>query len=143
MDYKELLNQQQKEAEDFSDGKIFFVFGSSKEEVTQKLFKDYGVTPDKVTGIGAGGYVLTEFLPDLTKMLLNQADERKQYTLQNIYEVVQYYCWDYELYISLSYTLKSLCTDLMDLTEDEIQANKDEITRAYKNYCKEFEKLNL
>lgn len=143
MNYQELCNRQQKEAEDFSNGKIFFVFGSSKEEVTQKLLNDYGVTPDKVTGIGAGGYVLTEFLPDLEKLLLKHSDERKQYALQNIYEVVQYYCWDYELYISLSYTLKSLCTDLMDLTEDEIQANKDEITRAYKDYCTEFEKLNI
>jgi len=31
----------------------------------------------------------------------------------------------------------------MDLTEEEIQANKEEINRAYRDYCKEFEKLNL
>lgn len=143
MDYQELCNNHQKEAEEFSDGKIFFVLGTTEEEVTQKLYSKYGVTPDKVTGIGAGGYVLTEFLPDLNKLLLKQANEKKEYTLQHIYEVVQYYCWDYELYISLSYNLKTLCTDLMDLTDDEITANKDEINRAYKDYCKEFEKLNI
>ena len=143
MGYKELLDKQQKEAEDFSEGKIFFVFGSSKEEVTDKLYTEYGVRPSDIIGLGAGGYVLKEFYPDLNKLLLKHAEERKEYTLKNIYEVVQYYAWDYELYISLSYSLKTLCTDLMDLTEEEVQENKEEIQRAYFDYCKEFEKLNL
>ena len=143
MNYQELCNQHQKEAEEYTDGKLFFAFGSTKEEVTQKLYNDYGVTPEKVTGIGAGGYVLTEFLPDLNKFLLKQADEKKEYTLANIYEVVLYELWNYEIYISLDYDLYGLCSEILDLTDDEIQANKDEINRAWRDYKREFEKLNI
>lgn len=142
MDYKELLEKQQDEASTFSKGKIYWVFGSTETEVIDKL-EEKGVKPEQVTSIGAGGFILTEYLPDLKKLLDKQAKERREYSLKHIYEVVQYYCWDYELYISLSYDLKSLCLELVDLTEEEIQANKEEITRAYKDYCKEFEKLNL
>ena len=142
MDYKELLEKQQDEASTFSKGKIYWVFGSTETEVIDKL-EEKGVKPEQVTSIGAGGFILTEYLPDLKKLLDKQAKERREYALKHIYEVVQYYCWDYELYISLSYDLKSLCLELVDLTEEEIQANKEEITRAYKDYCKEFEKLNI
>lgn len=143
MDYQKLCNNHQKEAKEFSDGKIFFVFGTTEEEVTQKLYSDYGVTPDKVTGIGSGGYVLTEFLPDLTKLLIKQADEKKEYTLQNIYEVVLYELWNYEIYINLDYDLNGLCTEILDLTDDEITANKDEINRAWTDYKRDFEKLKI
>ena len=142
MDYNELMEKQQKEASTFSEGKIYFVFGGTETEVIRKL-AEKGVKPEEVTSLGAGGFIKTEYLPEFKELLKRQAKERKEYTLNNIYEVVQYYSWDYELYISLSYNLKSLCTDLMDLTEEEIEANKDEINRAYKDYCKEFEKLNI
>lgn len=143
MDYRELLEKQQKEAEDFTKGKLFFAFGTTQEEVTQKLKKEYGVTPSQIVGIGGGGYVLKEFYPELTKFLLKQAEVKKEYTLNNIYEVVLYTCWDYELYISLSYDLDSMLTEILDLTPEEIQANKKEINKAWRDYKREFEKLNI
>lgn len=142
MDYRELLENQQKEASTFSKDKIYFVFGSTETEVINKL-EEKGVKPEEVTSLGAGGFIKTEYLPEFKELLKKQAKERKEYTLKNIYEVVLYYAWDYELYISLSYSLQTLCTDLMDLTDEEIQANKKEIKRAYNDYCKEFEELNI
>lgn len=142
MDYRELLENQQTEASTFSKDKIYFVFGSTETEVIRKL-EEKGVKPEEVTSLGAGGFIKTEYLPEFKELLKKQAKERKEYTLNNIYEVVLYYAWDYELYISLSYSLQTLCTDLMDLTDEEIQANKKEIKRAYNDYCKEFEELNI
>lgn len=43
----------------------------------------------------------------------------------------------------MSYDLDSVLTDLMGLTSEEIQANTKEINRAWRDYKKEFEKLNI
>ena len=142
MDYKELLEKQCKEMDTFSKDKIYFIFVSTETELIREL-KLRGLTPQDVVSIGGGGYIKKEYVQEFKDLVLRQAKEKKEYSLSNIYEVVLYYCWDYELYISLSYDLKSLCLELVELTEEEIQANKEEITRAYKDYCKEFEKLNL
>lgn len=142
MNYNELLETHQEEASLFSKDKIYFIFASNETEFINKL-SEYGLNPDDVLSIGAGGYIKKEYIKEFNDLLVKQAEEKKKYTLNHIYEVVLYYCWDYELYISLSYNLKTLCSDIMDLTPEEIKANKGEINRAYKDYCIEFEKLNL
>lgn len=142
MDYKELLEKQCKEMDTFSKDKIYFIFVSTETELIREL-KLRGLTPQDVISIGAGGYIKKEYVQEFKDLVLRQAKEKKEYTLSNIYEVVLYYCWDYELYISISYDLDTMLTDIMDLTPEEIQANKEDINRAWRDYKKEFEELNI
>lgn len=140
--YNDLIKKHEDEANEFSKDKIYFVFGSTETEIIRKL-NQKGVKPEEVTSLGAGGFIKTEYLPEFKELLLRHDNEKHQYTLNNIYEVVQYYCWDYELYISISYDLDSLLTEVVGLTPEEIQENNKEITRAYRDYKREFEKLNI
>lgn len=142
MDYKELLEKQCKEMDTFSKDKIYFIFVSTETELIREL-KLRGLTPQDVVSIGGGGYIKKEYVQDFKDLILKQAKEKKEYSLSNIYEVVLYYCWDYELYISISYDLDTMLTDVMDLTPEEIQANKEDINRAWRDYKKEFEELNI
>lgn len=142
MSYEDLLKRHEEEASTFSEGKIYFILASTESELLRELSKR-GLNPQDVRSIGGGGYIKKEYVKDFKDLLLRQAKEKKEYTLSNIYEVVLYYCWDYELYISISYDLDTMLTDLLDLTPEEIQDNKEEIDRAWRDYKTEFEKLNI
>ena len=142
MSYEDLLKRHEEEASTFSEGKIYFILVSTESELLGELSKR-GLKPQDVRSIGGGGYIKKEYVKDFKDLLLRQAKEKKEYTLSNIYEVVLYYCWDYELYISISYDLDTMLTDLLDLTPEEIQDNKEEIDRAWRDYKTEFEKLNI
>ena len=142
MDYKELRERHTEELNTFSKDKIYFIFVSTESELIRELNKR-GLAPEDVRSIGGGGYIKKEYVKDFSDILTRHAKEKKEYTLNNIYEVVLYYCWDYELYISLSYDLDTMLTDLLELTPEEIQANQEEINRAWRDYKKEFERLNI
>ena len=142
MDYKELRERHTEELNTFSKDKIYFIFVSTESELIRELNKR-GLAPEDVRSIGGGGYIKKEYVKDFSDILTRHAKEKKEYTLNNIYEVVLYYCWDYELYISISYDLDTMLTDLLELTPEEIQANQEEINRAWRDYKKEFERLNI
>lgn len=142
MDYGELLKRHEEEASTFSEGKIYFIFVSTEAELIEELNKR-GLTPKDVRSIGGGGYIKKEYVKEFNDLLIRHEKEKKEYTLNNIYEVVLYYCWDYELYISISYDLDTMLTDLLGLTPEEIKANQKEINRAWRDYKREFEKLNI
>lgn len=142
MDYKELTDRHTKELNEFSKDKIYFIFVSTETELIRELNKR-GLSPEDVRSIGAGGFIKKEYVKQFNDILVRQSKEKKDYTLANIYEVVLYYCWDYELYISISYDLDTMLTDLLGLTPEEIKANSKEINRAWRDYKREFEKLNL
>lgn len=142
MDYKELRERHTEELNEFSKDKIYFIFVGTETELIREL-NERGLTPQDVRSIGGGGYIKKEYVKQFNDILVRHAKEKKEYTLNNIYEVVQYYCWDYELYISMSYDLDSMLTDLLELTPEEIRANDKEITRAWNDYKKEFERLNI
>ena len=143
MDFKELRKRHETEASNFSKGKIYWVFGSTEKEIIDKLKNEYGLEQNQVISIGAGGYIRKEYLNDFDTLIDRQFKEKREYTLANIYEVVQYYCWDYEMYISISYDLDTLLTEVVGLTPEEINENQDEINRAWRDYKKEFEEINL
>ena len=142
MNFEDLRKQHETELDTFSKNKIYYIFGS-ETEVINKLKTDYGLEPNQVTSIGFGGYIKREYYEDFNTLLDKHLKEKREYTLANIYEVVQYYCWDYEMYISLSYDLDGLLTNVIGLTPEEIQANQKEINKAWNDYKREFEKLNL
>lgn len=129
MDFQELKKQHETEASNFSKGKIYYVFGSTETEIINKL-KEYDLEPNQVISIGAGGYIRKEYYNDFNTLIERQFKEKREYTLANIYEVVQYYCWDYEMYISISYELDTLLIEVVGLTPEEIKKNQDEIQRA-------------
>jgi len=141
MTYKELLDKHSKEANEFSKDKIYFIFGS-EETVNQKI-NELGHTPKDFIYIGGGGYLLKEYETEFNKLTDKQAKEKKEYLLANVYEVVNYYYWDYEVYISINYDYNNILTELLGMTPEEIEANKDEINRAREDYIKEFEELNI
>ena len=92
--------------------------------------------------IGAGGYILKEYTSEFYEIINRHFDEKKEYTLNNIYEVVKYYLWDFEMEISISMTLKELLEDFLDLSQEQIKQNATEINRAIDDYKKEFYECN-
>ena len=141
MNYKEFKEEQEKKANEFTDGKIYFAFGTSEEEVKTKLEKQ-GVSVENVVGVGGGGYILKECYDDVLKFFVKQRKELKEFTLNNLNEVLVYEFANYELEISLSYSYKTFLTDMLGFTESEIEANKEEIDKAIADYKEEFYKYN-
>ena len=121
--------------------KIFWIFASSETEFLNKL-DELNLKPDDLRAIGAGGYILKEYTSEFYEIINRHFDEKKEYTLNNIYEVVKYYLWDFEMEISISMTLKELLEDFLDLSQEQIKQNATEINRAIDDYKKEFYECN-
>ena len=141
MNYKEFKKQQEEKANEFTNGKIYFAFGTSKEEVKTKLEKQ-GVSVENVVGIGAGGYILKKCYDDVVNFFDKQSKELKEFTLNNLYEVLVYEFANYELEISLTHSYKTFLTNVLGFTEVEIEENKDEINKAIADYKEDFYKYN-
>ena len=141
MNYKEFKGEQEKKANEFTEGKLFFAFGTSEEEVKTKL-EEQGVSVENVVGIGAGGYILKECYDDVLTFFDKQSKELKEFTLNNLNEVLVYEFANYELEISLSYSYKTFLTNVLGFTEEEIEANRPEIDKAIADYKEDFYKYN-
>lgn len=141
MTYKELLEKHREESNSFSDGKIFFAFGTSEDEV-KSILEEQGVKVEDIVGIGAGGYIKKEYYNDLLKLMDKQAKELKEYTLNNLNEVLIYEFANYELEISFDYSYESFLIEVLGFSEDEIESNKDEINKAITDYRKQFYEHN-
>lgn len=141
MNYKELKKKHEEEASEFSKDKIYFVFGSSKEEVIEKL-AEKGVKPEEVYSMGAGGYIKKEYAEAFDSLVEKQAKEKKEYALANVYEVVYHELANYEAEISLSYSYNDILTIIIGFTPEEIEDNKEEINKAMKDYREDFYKYN-
>ena len=72
----------------------------------------------------------------------NQAKELKQYTLNNLHDVLTYEFANYELEISLTYSYNSFLKQVIGLTPAEIEENKEEIQKAIAEYREDFYKHN-
>lgn len=142
MNYREFKKKQEEEANDFTDGKMFFAFGTTEEEVKAKLKNDYGVDASEVVGIWAGTYILKSEYDNIMKFFDKQGKESKEFTLNNLHDVLTYEFANHELEISLSYSYKSFLLEWVGLTEDEIEENKEEINRAIRDYREDFYKHN-
>lgn len=140
MDYKELLDKHSKELNEFSKDKIYFFFGTEND--VQNKLNELDLSIDDLVNIGLGGYIRKEFKADYDTIIERHSAEKKAYALNNVYEVVKYYCWDYEIEISLSYTYDDVLYILCDFTADEVKQNLKEIRKAFKDYRKEFYELN-
>lgn len=141
MNYLEFKKQQEEKANEFTEGKLFFTFGTTEEKVKTKL-EEQGVSVENVVGIGVGGYILKECYDDVLKFFDKQAKDFKEFSLANLYDVLTYEMANHELEISLSYSYRSFLTDWLGLTEEEIEANKEEIDKAIADYRKEFYEHN-
>ena len=142
MNYKEFKEEQEKKANEFTEGKLFFAFGTTEEEVKRKLKEDYNVESSEVVGIGAGTYIKKENYKEVMQFFDQQAKEFKEFSLANLYDVLTYEMANHELEISLSYSYRSFLTDWLGLTEEEIEDNKEEIEKAIKDYRIDFYKHN-
>ena len=141
LNYLEFKKQQEEKANEFTEGKLFFAFGTTEEEVKTKL-KEQGVSVENVVGVGAGGYILKECYDDVLTFFDKQSKELKEYTLNNLNEVLVCEFANYELEISLSYSYKTFLTNVLGFTEAEIEENKDEINKAIADYKEDFYKYN-
>lgn len=141
MNYRELKKKHEEEASAFSKDKIYFVFGSSEEEVIEKL-ADKGVKPEDVYSMGAGGYIKKEYAEEFDSLIDRHMKEKKDYALANPYEVVYHELANYEAEISLSYSYNDILTIIIGFTPEEIKANKSEIDKAMKDYREDFYKYN-
>lgn len=141
MTYREFKRIQEEKANEFTKDKMFFAFGTSEDEVKAKL-EEQGVDVENVVGVGAGTYILKDSYDDVLRFFDNQAKEFKEYTLNNLNDVLTYEFANHELEISLSYSYRSFLTEWVGLSEDEIEENKDEINKAIADYRKDFYEHN-
>ncbi len=141
MTYKELLKKHEEETNQMvKDGKILYFIGDSAK--IQRQMEDKGIQQDQLVYVGAGAYIKKDCYDEVNGMFDRHAEEQRQYALTHTYEVVQHYCWDYEMAISLSYTYNDIIHMVVGLTKDEALERKDEISKAIKDYEKEFYEIN-
>ena len=141
MTYNDLLEKQQEEVNLFSKDKVFFIYASSEIEFQRKL-SEKNLNPSDLISIGYGGYVRKQYKEDLMSLLNRHEEERHDYLLNNIYEVVKHYLWDFEMEISISMTLNDLLFDYLGLTREQVKENADIINKAIDDYKKEFYEAN-
>lgn len=143
MAYKDLIDRHTKETNKFTDDeKIIIMFGSSENEILKQI-KEKNLNPNDLINLGAGVWLKKDYEKEFNELVKRHRKERKEYLLANVYEVVNYYYWDYEVYISINYDYDNILTELLEMTPQEIEENKDEIKRAREDYIREFEKLNI
>ena len=140
MDMREFRERQSREFNEFSKDNIFFLFGS-KEEAVETL-KNEGLSVEDVIDIGLGGYLRKSKIDEYEALLDKQHKERHEFIRNNLYDSVIYYCWDYEIEISLSYSYDDVPKVLLGLSDEEIKENQEVIHQAFKDYRKEFYELN-
>ena len=141
MSYQELIDRQTKEANDFAKGKIYFIFAGSETEFKRKL-AELGLNRDELLNIGGGGYLIGKYKKEFKQLLYRHSKEKHDYLMANIYEVVKYYLWDFEMEISISMTLNELLYDFLGLTKDQVKENANIINKAIDDYKKEFYECN-
>ena len=143
MTYKDLIDRHTKATNKFTDDeKIIIMFGSSENEILKQI-KEKNLNPNDLINLGAGVWLKKDYENEFNELVKRHRKERKEYLLANVYEVVNYYYWDYEVYISINYDYDNILTELLEMTPQEIEENKDEIKRAREDYIREFEKLNI
>ena len=141
MTYEDLLEKQQSESNAFSKDKVYFIFASSESEFQRNL-NQKGLKIDDLIAIGGGGYVKKQYKDDLMALLDKHEQERHDYLINNLYEVIKYYLWNFEMEISISMTLNDLLYDYLGLTKDYVKENADTINQAVSDYKKEFYEVN-
>ena len=137
---REFREKQSEEFNEFSEGNVFWLFGS-KEEAIETLAKE-GLTIEDVVAIGLGGYLRKSKIDEYKALRDKQRIERHDFIINNLYDSLIYYLWDYEIEISLSYTYEDVPKILLELTDEEIEANQEVINKAFRDYKKEFYELN-
>lgn len=137
---REFREKQSEEFNEFSKGNVFWLFGS-KEEAIETLAKE-GLTIEDVVDIGLGGYLRKTKIDEYKALRDKQRIERHDFIMNNLYDSLIYYLWDYEIEISLSYTYEDVPKVLLDLSDEEIKANQEVINKAFRDYREEFYKLN-
>ena len=142
MNYIEFKKLKEEEANEFTKDKLFFALGFSEEEVRRKLKEEYNVEAEDVVGIGAGAYILKDSYNDVMKFFDKQAKEFKEFRLANIYDSLTYEFANHELEINIGYSYRSFLIEELDFTEEEIEANKEEILKAVNDYRIDFYKHN-
>lgn len=137
---REFREKQSEEFNEFSKGNVFWLFGS-KEEAIETLAKE-GLTIEDVVDIGLGGYLRKTKIDEYKALRDKQRIERHDFIMNNLYDSLIYYLWDYEIEISLSYTYEDVPKILLELSDEEIKANQEVINKAFRDYREEFYKLN-
>lgn len=137
---REFREKQSEEFNEFVKGNIFYLFGT-EEEAIETLAKE-GLSVEDVVDIGLGGYLRKTKIDEYEALVMKLKEERHEFILNNLYDSLIYYLWDYEIEISLSYTYEDVPKVLLDLSDEEIKANQEVINKAFRDYREEFYKLN-
>jgi len=141
MNYREFKEKQSEEMNEFSKDNIIVILESSEDKVEAKLEAE-GLSVEDVVYLGIGLYLKKEAVPEYEALTEKLDKEKHEFILANIYEAVNYECWNHEIEISLSYNYSDVPSKLLGLTSEEIEANKSEINKAFRDYKKEFYELN-
>ena len=137
MNYKELLNQHDKEMNEFSEKYIYWIFGTNESDIIHQM-DELGLSLDDLISIGNSGYIEKENYDSFVQLQKRIKKEHKQYMLNNVYEVVYYQCWNLEMELSLSYTYNDLIYKVLDFSYAESKKHGLEIEKALSDYRREF-----
>lgn len=141
MNYTELKAKHEEELNSFSKDNMIVIIVSTKEEALAKLEAE-GLTVEDVVYLGAGIYLKKEAVPEYNELVKRHDEEFYKYYFNNVYEVTKYELANYETEISSTYSYEDILTRVIGLTAEEIEANKEEINKAIKDYREDFYKHN-
>ena len=123
----------QKEFEEKTKGKLYFIFAFSDRDFEKKLMEN-GLKKEETVSLGGGGLCKKEDV-DFIVNLANELDnKRKEFYSKNLYESLNYQLWNYEVFYTGEY--KEFLKETMGFDDDFIQKNKKTINKAISDYQK-------
>lgn len=140
MYYEDFIKNQEQEYKEFTKDKIFYVFGD--EEDLKRTLKPHGHKLEDVKPLTDGIYLLKTFERDFNNFMEQQRRQEHEYILSDLYEVIKYELWNYEVGVTSKYSYDEIITRVVGLTPEEVKEYDDVIVKAINDYKKEFKKLN-
>lgn len=140
MYYEEFIKNQEQEFKEFTKDKLFYTFGNDKD--LKRTLEPSGYDVEDVKPLTNGIYIVKSFEHDFNKFLEDQRRKEHEYILSDLYEVIKYELWNYEVGKTSKYSYDDIITRVVGLTPDEVKEYDTVIVKAIDDYKKEFTKLN-
>ena len=133
MNVQQFEESLQKEFEERTKGKLFFVFAFSEADLERQLM-EVGLNPKETVGLGGGGFCKKEdygFIHTVAELLQLQ---RADYYRRNITESLMYQLWNYEVFYTGNYD--EFLRETMMYSDKFIEKHKKEINKVIADYQK-------
>lgn len=146
-EYEKLHNELQNLFNEKTKNMLYFVFGSSKNEIISKLENEYNLDINNIVSIGYGGYIRKSDVKkfnDLNKYILEKKSEFLKKDKYNCCGLFLDSLWNYESRIGFDGYERAYNDLICYMQVDKIKDDKliDMLNSTIDYYNKEFDKLN-